>query len=70
MERLRAHALKPRRGFTIDVELRPADGSVRWVRLIAAPELGADDRPVRLAGLKADVTAIYAPGRAGIVSPR
>jgi PAS domain-containing protein len=51
MERLRAHAIKHRRGFTIDVEIRPAVGGRRWMRLIAAPAC-VGDNPVRLHGLK------------------
>ena len=37
MERLRAHAIAHRRGFTLDVEISPARAETRWVRLIAAP---------------------------------
>ena len=37
MERLRAHAIAHRRGFTLDVEIGPARAQTRWVRLIAAP---------------------------------
>ncbi len=51
MERLRAHAIARRRGFTIDVEIRPATGEKRWMRLIAAP-VCRGGRPVRLHGLK------------------
>ncbi|HEU4961645.1 MAG TPA: hypothetical protein VFT56_14730 [Sphingomonas sp.] len=51
MERLRAYAIRHQRGFTVDVELRPASGNVRWMRLIAAP-VCSGDRVVRLQGLK------------------
>ncbi len=51
MEKLRAYAIKHRRGFTLDVEIRPAQAACRWMRLIAAP-VCADDRIVRLHGLK------------------
>jgi PAS domain-containing protein len=51
MERLRAHAIRHRRGFTIDVEIRPAAGENRWMRLIAAPVCDGD-QAVRLHGLK------------------
>lgn len=51
MERLRAHAIKHRRGFTIDVQIRPAVGENRWMRLIAAP-ICDGDQAVRLHGLK------------------
>ena len=37
MERLRVHAIKHRRGFTLDAEIRPVSGERRWMRLIAAP---------------------------------
>jgi PAS domain-containing protein len=51
MERLRAHAIKHRRGFTLDVEIRTADTERRRMRLIAAPVI-ANGRVVRLHGLK------------------
>jgi PAS domain-containing protein len=51
MEALRAHAIRHRRGFTLDAEIRPAVGGRRWMRLICAPVLEGD-RPVRLHGLK------------------
>ena len=37
MESLRAYAIKHRRGFTLDAELRPAQGGARWMRLVAVP---------------------------------
>lgn len=51
MEALRRHAIRHRRGFTIDVEICPAQAPRRWMRLIAAP-VCEDDRVVRLQGLK------------------
>lgn len=51
LERLRAHAIKHRRGFTIDLEVRSGTTRTRWMRLIAAP-LCLDGRAVRLHGLK------------------
>lgn len=51
MERLRAYAIKHRRGFTLDVEIRAAIGDLRWMRLIAVP-ICEGDRTVRLQGLK------------------
>jgi PAS domain-containing protein len=58
MERLRAYAIKHRRGFTLDAEILPAGGGRRWMRLVAAP---IDDgaRVVRLYGLKRDVSHEY-----------
>lgn len=51
MERLRAHAIRHRRGFTIDVEIQPVVGKRRWMRLIAAPMCDGE-QVVRLEGLK------------------
>jgi PAS domain-containing protein len=51
MEKLRAYAIRHRRGFTLDAEIRPATGAPRWMRLIAAP-VCAGDMVVKLQGLK------------------
>ena len=51
MEKLRAYAILHRRGFTLDVEIRPAQAPRRWMRLIAAP-VCVGDSIVRLQGLK------------------
>lgn len=51
MERLRSYAIRHKRGFTLDVEIRAAVGEIRWVRLIAAPVCD-EDRVARLHGLK------------------
>jgi PAS domain-containing protein len=51
MERLRSHAIEHRRGFTLDVEIEPACGERRWMRLIATP-ICFGDRVVRLRGVK------------------
>jgi PAS domain-containing protein len=51
MERLRTHAIKHRRGFTLDVEINAVTGGRRWVRLIGAA-VCEDGRAVRLHGLK------------------
>ncbi len=51
MEKLRAYAIRHRRGFTLDVEIRPVTAAPRWMRLIAAP-VCIDDRIVKLHGLK------------------
>lgn len=58
MERLRDHALRHHRGFTIDVALRVAGERQRWVRINAAPRVG-DGCAVELYGTKQDVTAAY-----------
>jgi hypothetical protein len=51
LERLRAYAIKHRRGFTIDVQIRAAVGGDRAMRIIGAP-VSVGDRAVRLHGLK------------------
>ena len=58
MEQLRAHAIKHRRGFTLDAEIFPHGGGRRWVRLVAAP-VCHNGRVVRLRGLKRDVSDDY-----------
>lgn len=56
MERLRAYAIKHRRGFSLDAEIHPASGGTRWMRLIASP-VCEGNRVVRLNGLKLDASA-------------
>jgi PAS domain-containing protein len=51
MEKLRAYAIRHRRGFTLDVEIRPVQAPRRWMRLIAAP-VCEGERIVKLQGLK------------------
>jgi PAS domain-containing protein len=51
MERLRTYAIRHKRGFTLDAEIRPGQGGSRWMRLIAAPIMD-DGQVVRLHGLK------------------
>ena len=59
MKQLRAYAIRHRRGFTLDAEIRPAGGgTARFMRLIAAPVLLAE-RPIALRGIKMDVTHEY-----------
>lgn len=59
MERLRAYAIRHCRGFTIDVELRPATSEgARWMRIIAAP-VCVDRNVVAIEGVKLDVGALY-----------
>jgi len=58
MERLRAYAIKHRRGFTLDAEIMPVTGPVKWMRLIAAP-VCVGRQVVRLHGIKQDVSAAY-----------
>ena len=56
MERLRAHAIAHRRGFTLDIEIGPALDRSRWIRLIAAP-ICEGDTVVGLHGLKTPISA-------------
>lgn len=58
MEQLRAHAIRHRRGFTLDALIRRPDGDRRWMRLCALPII-EDRKVVRLCGTKKDVTAEY-----------
>lgn len=52
LERLRAHAIRHKRGFTIDIDIRAAAvGELRTVRLIAAP-LCEGDKVTCLHGVK------------------
>lgn len=51
MEKLRAYAIRHRRGFTLDAEIQPMQGERRWMRLIAAP-VCTGDTAVQLQGLK------------------
>ncbi|WP_242526084.1 MULTISPECIES: diguanylate cyclase domain-containing protein [Sphingomonadaceae] len=59
MERLRAHALATGAGFTMDAQIRRADGELRWMRLTAAVRM-AGDHASELYGTKQDVTEEHA----------
>jgi PAS domain-containing protein len=58
MNHLRSYAIRHRRGFTIDAEIRTVAGDRRWMRLLAAP-VCEGDRVVRLQGLKQDVSPYF-----------
>lgn len=58
LERLRAHAIRHRRGFTIDTEVDAPGQPRRWIRIVAVPDL-AEGRAIRLRGLHQDVTHEY-----------
>lgn len=58
LERLRAHAIRHRRGFTIDTEVDAPGQPLRWIRIVAVPEVEGG-RTVRLRGLHQDVTHEY-----------
>jgi hypothetical protein len=51
LEALRSYAIRHRRGFTLDAQIRPVTGGSRWMRIIGAP-VHKGDRAVRLHGLK------------------
>lgn len=57
LERLRSHAIRHRRGFTIDAQIH-APSAPRWVRIICAPQCQGG-RVVALHGRKMDVSAQY-----------
>lgn len=58
MERLRAYAIKHRRGFTLDAEIIRPGGLACRMRLIAAPVLDGNGRVVALHGLKQDLGVV------------
>ena len=58
MNHLRGYAIRHRRGFTIDAEIRTVAGTRRWMRLLGAP-VCEGDRVVGLQGLKQDVSHHY-----------
>lgn len=58
LERLRTHAIRHRRGFTIDTEVDAPGQPPRWIRIVAVPEIEGG-RSVRLSGLHQDVTHEY-----------
>jgi two-component system, LuxR family, sensor kinase FixL len=56
MERLRSRAISTGIGFALDVQLAPAGGKDRWIRLTAEIEKEAG-KPVRIFGTKQDISA-------------
>ena len=58
MERLRAYAIRHRRGFTLDAEIFTAQGERRWMRLVTAP-VCEGGHVAALRGLKWDVSRLY-----------
>lgn len=58
LERLRSHAIRHRRGFTIDVAIDPPGQPLRWLRIVAVPDVEGG-RAVRLRGVHQDVTHEY-----------
>lgn len=56
LERLRAHAIRTRTGFTLDARIIRPDGKEKWMRLTAATRV-SNNRAVELYGMKQDITA-------------
>jgi len=54
--RLRGRAIEERTGFTLDAEIVTPKGHTRWIRITATVEC-EDDVPVRIFGMKLDITA-------------
>ncbi len=57
MERLRAYAIRHRRGFTLDIDLIPPGRPRCAVRLVAAPVLGPCGEVIALRGVKQRLAA-------------
>lgn len=57
VERLRAYAIRHRRGFTIDAQIQAPGGS-RWMRIVGVPQCKGK-HVVALHGLKFDVSGEY-----------
>jgi diguanylate cyclase (GGDEF)-like protein len=55
LERLRSRAIAARTGFNLDTDILAPDGKRRWIRITATVECNGE-RPVRLFGLKQDIT--------------
>jgi len=55
LETLRSRAIREHGGFTLDAEIVTAHGNRRWMRITANVECEAG-RPVRLFGMKQDIT--------------
>jgi diguanylate cyclase (GGDEF)-like protein len=53
---LRNAAIKDGEGFTLDAQIVTAKGNPRWIRITAVVER-ADGKPVRIFGIKQDITA-------------
>jgi len=58
MDHLRSYAIRHRRGFTIDAQIRTTNGERRWMRLLGSP-VCEGNRVVGLQGLKQDITPLY-----------
>jgi diguanylate cyclase (GGDEF)-like protein len=56
LTRLRSRAIEERSGFTLDAEIVTPKGHTRWIRITATVE-SEGDIPVRIFGMKLDITA-------------
>lgn len=56
LNRLRSLAIEERGSFTLDADILTARGNRRWIRITATVEC-EHDKPVRIFGLKQDITA-------------
>lgn len=56
MERERARAIRDGTGFALDILIRTARGSLRWLRLTADVEQDSQGRSIRIFGTKQDIT--------------
>ena len=55
LETIRSRAIAERNGFNLDAEIITPNGNRRWIRITATVEC-AGDRPIRLFGIKQDIT--------------
>jgi diguanylate cyclase (GGDEF)-like protein len=55
LETIRSRAIEQRRDFNLDAEILTAKGNRRWIRITAMVEC-AGNRPIRLFGIKQDIT--------------
>ncbi|NDW03874.1 diguanylate cyclase [Jiella sp. 40Bstr34] len=56
LETIRSKAIEDRTGFCLDAEIVTARGTRRWIRITASVEC-VDGEPVRIFGMKQDITA-------------
>nr|WP_255699958.1 diguanylate cyclase [Jiella avicenniae] len=56
LSEIRAKAIAERTGFSLDAEIVTARGTKRWIRITATVEC-VDKEPVRIFGMKQDITA-------------
>ena len=59
LDRIRSRAIAERTGFNLDTDIVTPNGEQRWIRITATVECSGE-RPVRLFGLKQDITEEHA----------